>query len=347
MRVPSSQVKENKMKNVCIAAVVAVSCFVFADDVDNFENNTWSHWSSSKAAVSYERAVNKGLKNSGALRLVMLKDNPAKMGGLFLKRYKVNTDKWYWVEVYMKQDGNQKGVTASLSAIAVSEAKSDLNAAKTVMVTADSEWKKMSCLLNVPQKTAYVEIFLSASNGQDTAVLFDDFKLSEVDISKGLKEEFDYNLWNFWKGTGMEAEVFHTIFEGNTKKGAIGVNVAAPQGTRNTSGCFTYTLPVTPGEEYTFTVFAKSKGLPADATVSLGIQAKDADGKFLGLQDKSAKITAEACSEQWKRIALTFRIPQTGKWVKCTNMLVTLGIRSSQPVTVFFDDFEYFNTKDE
>ena len=40
-------------------------------------------------------------------------------------------------------------------------------------------------------------------------------------------------------------------------------------------------------------------------------------------------------------------IPKEGKWQKCAGVLVTLGLRTNQPGTALFDDFEYFNSKEE
>ena len=79
----------------------------------------------------------------------------------------------------------------------------------------------------------------------------------------------------------------------------------------------------------------------------LWIQAQNAKRIFLGLPSKSAQMKADACSDEWKRLVLTFRVPKEGKWQQCAYMLITLGLRTNQPGIALFDDFEYFNSKEE
>ena len=330
-----------------MTAVTAMCAFAALAEADQFEKGIWGSWNKPAAKIKYERSADKGKNNSGALRLVMLKENPAGLSGMFLKTFPVEGGCWYKAEVSLKQDGTPKaGVTASISLDGKNEKNGIICSAATLRVEAGPEWKTVSVPIYAMPGTVKMQVLLAAHNGKDAAVLFDDFKLEKMP-AESVSEGFDHVVWSFWKSAGYKGSSAHSAVEGRTAKGALAILSQNDSKAGSVpSGCFMYFVPVKPGEEYTFTVFVKAKDLAPDASLSMGIQAQDVKRNFLGLPSKSTAVKADACAD-WKRLVLTFRIPKEGKWQKCAGLLVTLGLRTNQPGTALFDDFEYFNSKEE
>ena len=331
-----------------MTAVTAMCAFATLAEADQFEKGIWGNWNKPAAKIKYERSADKGKNNSGALRLVMLKENPAGLSGMFLKTFPAEGGCWYKAEVSLKQDGTPKaGVAASISLDGKNEKNAIICSAATLRVEAGSEWKTISVPIYAMPGTVKMQVLLAAHNGKDAAVLFDDFKL-EKKQPEGVAEAFDHVLWGIWKSAGFKGTSSHAADEGRTAKGAIALHSQNDtKAGAMPSACFMYAVPVKPGEEYTFTVFVKSKNLAPDSVLSMGIQAQNSKRAFLGLPSKSAQMKADACSDDWKRLVLTFRVPAEGKWKQCAYMLITLGLRTNQPGTALFDDFEYFNSKEE
>ncbi|MBE6372489.1 MAG: hypothetical protein E7055_10515 [Lentisphaerae bacterium] len=331
-----------------MTAVTAMCAFAALAEADQFEKGIWGSWNKPAARIKYERSADKGKDNSGALRLVMLPDNPAGASGMFIKSFPVEEGFWYRAEVSFKQDGDPKAeVAASISLNGFNEKNGITCSSSTTRVETGSEWKTVSVPIYIVPGTKKLQVLLCGHNGKDAAVLFDDFKL-EKKQPEGVAEAFDHVLWGIWKSAGFKGISSHAADEGRTAKGAIALHSQNDtKAGAMPSACFMYAVPVKPGEEYTFTVFVKSKNLVPDAVLSMGIQAQNSKRAFLGLPSKSAQVKADACADEWKRLVLTFRVPSEGKWKQCAYMLVTLGLRTSQPGTALFDDFEYFNSKEE
>lgn len=331
-----------------MAVITAASAFAAFAQTDQFDKGIWGNWHKTGAKFKYERSADKGKNNSGALRLVMLPDNPAGASGMFIKNFPVEEGFWYRAEVSFKQDGDPKAeVAASISVNGFNEKNGITCSCSTTKVESGSEWKTIALPIYIVPGTKKLQVLLCGHNGKDAAILFDDFKL-EKKQPEGVAEAFDHVLWGLWKGAGFKGSSSHVTDEGRTAKGAIAIHSQTDSKAGNKpSACFMYAVPVKPGEEYTFTVFVKSKGLAPDSVLSMGIQAQNAKRIFLGLPSKSAQMKADACSDEWKRLVLTFRVPKEGKWQQCAYMLITLGLRTNQPGIALFDDFEYFNSKEE
>ena len=91
-----------------MTAVTAMCAFAALAEADQFEKGIWGSWNKPAAKIKYERSADKGKNNSGALRLVMLKENPAGLSGMFLKTFPAEGGCWYKAEVSLKQDGSME-----------------------------------------------------------------------------------------------------------------------------------------------------------------------------------------------------------------------------------------------
>ena len=162
---------------------------------------------------------------------------------------------------------------------------------------------------------------------------------------EGLNEFYDSfaaNTWGSWKTDKSKIKFSYDPEVGKTVPGSCRIDVLPGNTLAKFSGCATKTLPVVPGKTYTLTVFVKAQNLDPQTKLSLSFQAQDEKCKFLGLPIPSRSFTAAECAD-WKQIIITRKITPTGKWEKCRNVLVTLGVGySSKPGTAWFDDFEFF-----
>jgi hypothetical protein len=340
--------QKGKMKRLILGGLCLLLSVNAEDFHDDFNEMTWTSWHSAKAQVRFEHSADKGIAGSGALRLILLGNDSGKQSGTFLKNFPVKPSTWYRVEVFMKQDGTQP-VEAEACLDVDGRSKENRFQKKLtngVAVSAGMEWRKLVCFFHTPAQTENIQVQFHATSSKETAVLFDDFSLTEINLEDGVLEGFDCTLWDCWKTKGMKMQTYHSENEGRTAKGAMCLEITAPPENWKDSGSLLTRLPVVPGREYTFLAYVKSEGLPEDATISMGLQAQDEKCKFLGLQTLRSQTTADASAGQWKRLLITYRIPSTGKWLECRNMLLTLGCKSSAPGKIYFDDFEFFITSE-
>ncbi len=68
-----------------VAVTTAASAFAAFAPTDQSEKGIWGGWNKPADKIKYGRSAGKGKNNSGALRPVMLKENPAGLSGMFLK----------------------------------------------------------------------------------------------------------------------------------------------------------------------------------------------------------------------------------------------------------------------
>ena len=224
-----------------------------------------------------------------------------------------------------------------------------------------TEWKEIVLKHTVPTEGPWSEcdnvLLTLGGKGGNAVLFFDDFSIEEsFDPTKLPKQEvqedttpeiledgFD-NLksWGFWKLKETKVSNSHSTSVGRNALGAACITVEEGN---TASGCFTRHVPAEPGKEYNFIVFVKADGLADDANLSLGIQGLDKDKKFLGTPVKSIKRKASECRDDWQRLVLSYKIPETGKWKECAMLLITLGSGGKTPGNAYFDDFQFFVSK--
>ncbi len=316
-----------KMLSFFAPALCAVTLCA-ADVTDDFSSGIWSHWNISEAKVAFSHG-------NGTAEISMKEGNPAGKGGYFLKNFPAAPGKTYSVSVMV----SGKDAAAELSVQAFKDGKfmSVISASSRKV---SSEAAPISFSFETPAGTTEVRALLGAGGPAGASAAFDNFKLAETDPSKGVKDSFDSAVWGFWKADGAKLAPEFAPETGHSVKGSASIKVL-PGNPESKTGCFTNHVPVKPGKEYTFLVWVKGSGFESGANFSLGIQGQNAKRGFLGTGVQSASANSAACKD-WKRIVLTFKVPETGAWKNCAFVLVTLGVKSASPGTVYFDDFEFF-----
>ncbi|MBT3374965.1 MAG: hypothetical protein HN742_17990 [Lentisphaerae bacterium] len=159
-------------------------------------------------------------------------------------------------------------------------------------------------------------------------------------------DDFSTCTWSEWKAEKAVAELVHNPTVGNKAPGALGITVG-PGNPLGAGCCFVRHFSIEPGRTYTALVYVRGKGLAPDSRVAIGFQGQDAKKRFLGTGVQKALLQGEAVpTGGWKRIVLSFIIPQTGKWEKAALLLCTLAVSNATSGQVFFDDFEFFQAEE-
>ena len=135
--------------------------------------------------------------------------------------------------------------------------------------------------------------------------------------------------WRRWKDKKHNVEFEHSPDGGINNSEALKMVSG-----KNGGGCWMKYCPITPGKTYTFTVMAK-KSVKA-GNVSLSIQARYGN-RFLGAPAVGKSVKADG---SWQEIKFVFTVPNTGKWSKSNNVLVTLGAGNTSNCVTVFDDFK-------
>lgn len=135
--------------------------------------------------------------------------------------------------------------------------------------------------------------------------------------------------WRRWKDKKHNVEFEHSPDGGINNSEALKMVSG-----KNGGGCWMKYCPITPGKTYTFTVMAK-KSVKA-GNVSLSIQARYGN-RFLGAPAVGKSVKADGT---WQEIKFVFTVPNTGKWGKSNNVLVTLGAGNTSNCVTVFDDFK-------
>lgn len=158
---------------------------------------------------------------------------------------------------------------------------------------------------------------------------------------KEYKNDFSTKKWNSWKSKTAKGKFLHNKIDGHETKGCMEI-VTQKANPKKSSFCFLKRFPVKPGKTYNLIVWIKVLKSGMDAGFSLGLQGQDSKKHFLGLSPKSIKLKAKDAPKDWKRMVLTFTIPETGKWAKANYLLCTFGMNNTDKGRVLFDDFSFF-----
>lgn len=158
-------------------------------------------------------------------------------------------------------------------------------------------------------------------------------------------DPFDTYSWGHWASEKADAKVGHDPSAGRTKPGAGRIRIGGAPGSRG-SACLLNTFKVQPGREYTALVWVKTEGFEPTERVSLSFQGKDEKVRFLGTSVIHTGRRIDACRD-WKRLVLTFTVPDEGRWNDCRNLMVTVSVPAGKPGTLWADDFEFFETEEE
>lgn len=155
-------------------------------------------------------------------------------------------------------------------------------------------------------------------------------------------DDFSAGKWSDWKAEKAIVKFLHNQELGNKAPGALEITVG-PANPPNASCCFLRHLKIKPGQTYTALVYVRAKDIAPDSKITLGFQGQDEKRNFLGTGVQSTFLKGENVPiDGWKRMVLSFKIPETGKWEKTAILLCTLGISDAASGQVFFDDFEFF-----
>ena len=331
-------------KTLLLSAVFAAASMFGAEtasatDVnEGFSKSVWSHWHGDKVKAKYTLNKEEGSAEKGAAQVAVSTPGSA----CFLKRFPVEPSSLYQVEVMTKSAS--PNVVSSISVQDFGSAARYVKVIGGHSVIASPEWKKITYFFRTEPKTKTVQMLLDArsKNADGAVVLFDDFKMTKVENISEFLDSFASNSWGSWKTDKSKIKFSHDPEVGKAAPGSCRIDILPENTLPKFSGCATKTLPIVPGKTYTLTVFVKAQNLDPQTRLSLSFQAQDEKCKFLGLPIPSRSFTAAECAD-WKQIIITRKITPTGKWEKCRNVLVTLGVGySSNPGTAWFDDFEFF-----
>jgi|GEM_PF-1721966 len=342
------------MKNFFTLGLMGVFALSGADVQDDFTSNIWGNWKTDSARGSFLRNTEEGKTAPGALEIRIEEGNPAKSNFCFIRRFDGAPEKTYQAEIYAKVKDFPPDGAVTFGVQAMDEKGKYLGTAASASLSGKTlgSWRKMSVSFTVPQTGEFVQTKLlqflpGCSNASDGSVFFDDFAFREVDVSKEFSDAFDSSRWDGWKEPGTKGEFLHNAEIGSKSCGCLEARIL-PGNPKQSSLSFLKRLPVKRGGNYTFVVFVrKGKDVPDNAVFGLGIQGQDAKNLFTGTGVKGTSVKGAALSgEEWKRLVLTFKVPENGPWATVENVLVTLSFSSQTPCSGYFDDFSFFEDEE-
>ena len=313
---------------------------------------SWGSWKSADAVGSCEYNKVAGNKAAGSLEIKIGTGNPLKASLLFLRSFPAKAGENIRVSVYVRstQLASDAKVVLALQGLDVSGQfigtpveSSELSGA----VVNGEKWRKLSLNFMIPtlgawEKTEKMMCTLGVSNTTAGTVSFDDFEVVKLGQDEPFTDDFSSMKWGAWKLPEAKAEFLHNNLIGNKDPGCLEIKIGP--GNRAKNGLsFLNRFPVKPGESYTALVFVKTKGLPESGNVSLSFQGQDAKLRFIpNIPVKNVSLTGSALpTDEWKRMVLTFKIPNEGNWANTRYLLCTLGASDAESGQVFFDDFEF------
>jgi len=313
---------------------------------------SWGSWKSADAVGSCEYNKVAGNKAAGSLEIKIGTGNPLKASLLFLRSFPAKAGENIRVSVYVRstQLASDAKVVLALQGLDVSGQfigtqveSSELSGA----VVNGEKWRKLSLDFMIPtlgawEKTEKMMCTLGVSNTTAGTVSFDDFEVVKLGQDEPFTDDFSSMKWGAWKLPEAKAEFLHNNLIGNKDPGCLEIKIGP--GNRAKNGLsFLNRFPVKPGESYTALVFVKTKGLPESGNVSLSFQGQDAKLRFIpNIPVKNVSLTGSALpTDEWKRMVLTFKIPNEGNWANTRYLLCTLGASDAESGQVFFDDFEF------
>ncbi len=339
--------KEHGILTLASLALLFAATILNAQTTDTFEKLTWGRWANKGSSIDFKHNPAEGKGAPGAAEMQFKAQHKAGVSGSFLKKLPVEEGKTYRIKISARNLTPDLEAQASIGVQAFKDDKHLHVITNGTRIALNNEWIELSTDFTASNNSNKIQILVSASSAPNAKVIFDDFSMEEIDISKEFKDDFSQLNWSNWKATGSKVKLGHTREDGHTAKGAAYLEIPAdnPEGK---SGCLLRSFPVESGKEYTLLVYAKAIGLPPNTDISLSIQGRQSKPtmRFLGTGVQGGKLKAGDCTE-WKRIVFTYKIPTTGKWKDCDNILVTLGAGCNAPGKVLFDDFEFFLNEDE
>ncbi len=342
------------MKFFFTLGLMGVFALSGADIQDDFTANNWGNWKTDSARGLFQRNAEEGKNAPGALEIRIGEGNPAKSSFCFIRRFEGVPGKTYQAEIYAKvKDFSSDGsVTFGIQAMDEKGKYLGTVASTSLPGKALGSWRKMSVFFTVPMtgefsRTKQLQFLPGCSNASAGSVLFDDFAFREKDVSKEFSDAFDSSRWDGWKAPETKGEFLHNAEIGGKEVGCLEAKIL-PGNPKQASLSFLKRLPVKRGKNYTFVVFArKGKEVPDNAVFGLGIQGQDSKNLFTGTGVKGTSIKGSDLSgDEWKRLVLTFKIPESGPWATVENVLVTLSFSSQTPCSGYFDDFSFFEDEE-
>lgn len=354
IRIENINFMEIRMK-VCFTLGMFGALVLAASDVqDNFNANDWGNWKTDSARGLFQRNAEEGKNAPGALEIQIGEGNPAKSSFCFIKRFDGVPGKTYQAEIFAKVKDFSPDGTVTFVVQAMDEKGKYLGTVVSSSLSGKSlgSWRKLSVNFTVPQtgefaQTKLLQFLPGCSNASAGSVFFDDFVFRGTDISKSFSDAFDSSCWDGWKAPDTKGEFFHNAEVGGKEPGCLEAKIL-PGNPKQVSLSFLKRLPVKRGGNYTFVVFVrKGKDVPDNAVFGLGIQGQDAKNLFTGTGVKGTSVKGSALSgEEWKRLVLTFKVPENGPWATVENVLVTLSFSSQTPCSGYFDDFSFFEDEE-
>lgn len=333
------------MKKIIIAAVLLPMIVCAADVVDTFEKLNWKSWNKPQFKFSYKRIADEGRTAKGALEIAAKPGNPAKNDGNFLREFAVKPNSDYRAVVYVKAKDINPEAYISVAAQSMGKKMEFQARLGSVKFVPGTDWQKIEFQFQTIHVTANVRFFMAAVNLTKGSVIFDDFKFGHISSFTDCSDNFNTLAWGNWNLKDAKIKYSLNTEEGRKKPGAAMMTFLKGH-PANRGGSFTRRLAVKPGKEYTFVVFVKNLSLAPQARISFGVQPLNAKRQFLGLPQRTTAVTAAECGD-WKRLVLTVKIPNTGKWAQTAMMLVTMSASRSSEGSVIFDDFEFFEEENE
>lgn len=143
-----------------------------------------------------------------------------------------------------------------------------------------------------------------------------------------------------WVSARSDIAISRNTSVGRNSPGALEMDFSAGQ--RLVSSAAGKFFPYSANQRLTAIVWVKSdfsanvKGI---ATISF--QGWSADKEQLPSATSSTISQIDACRD-WKRLVLTFNIPESGIWQKAKYVYLVLSAKTSGKGKVFFDDLELF-----
>ncbi|MBQ6597161.1 MAG: carbohydrate binding domain-containing protein [Lentisphaeria bacterium] len=334
------------MKKCFVPLMLAASFGITAAEVkDGFDKMTWGQWYSKGGKVSCRFNAKEGLTAPGSVDMIFAASHKKGANAMILKKLQVEPGKTYRVKCMVRSKTPEQKSAANIGVQAFKKGKFHSTVLASAKIPVEKDWTMVAGEFSVPNGIDQVQILAAGYADAGTTLQFDDFSMTEVDMTAEYKDTFDYDAWGFWKSPGTKVTKNLDRKEGNKAPGAAQI-IVAEGNPKNKGGSLTKHFPVKPGKEYTFVVFVKSQGLSPETTIGMSIQGQDAKKRFLGTGVQGTKIKAEDCRE-WKRMVFTYQIPDTGKWKNAGFLLMTLGVGGSTPGCVWFDDFEFFCNSEE
>ena len=286
-------------KHLILTALTLAAATVTAAEVkDGFETR-WGTWGPKASKAAFKFNKDEGNTAPGCGEITFKAGHPAGQYGCFTKKFPAEGGKTYRVTVMVRNKNPEKTGEASVTAQSYGNGKYLYQAMSSGKVAVGAEWIRIGTEITLLKKSDQAYILLSGYGEEGTFIQFDDLEMTEIDLSKNFKDNFDTYGWTFWKANDTKVTQKYDPQEGHQAKGSAAVVVEAGN-EKGKSGSLMRRFPVQPGKEYTMLVFVKNSGLSDNSTIGLNLQGLNGQGKFLGTGVQGTKIKAEDCRRRKK-----------------------------------------------